>query len=697
MLQLLVYTKLLIEIIVRMNKHILTLILSLSIPLWMNGENIDSLKLIVNECLTDSCVSQRYYTIATHYLQRNPDSLFLYCDRSFDFAKQCDNKDLQFKSRLLKVMYYSRNREFEKSDSLYQVLKEMTPVISPKLRMYLTAALANYYFRSEQYDSAKVYYQQSIVNLDTSDTDYYRSKGGLYTNVAVVEMKEWRFKDALIYLKKSEELLDSISNVKPEEKFNIYNTLGNLLKRTKDFESALTYYQKAYRVAYDLPNFKYSSLVNRVQIYAMQKNMDSLEIYINVLTEGKPLMDKTTICLVESLKTRYFILTNNIDSALIHNQLFKDCIEESKMNTHTRTFYINAATINLLEENKGKALSNFRKSLESIEGKKILLPYGHLDILEEIVELSIAIENPKILNDFERYKLIKDSVNNIVIDQEIQKWKIEYETEKKEAQNQFLQNEKELQKAIIGQQKITLYGGALAVLLLILLSSILWKRSKERKETNLLLQDKNEKIELLNQELSHRVKNNLAMVASLLRLQGRRLNSEEAKQAIKEGEMRIEAMSLVHRKLYVGQTEFININEYLTELCERLKQTYPLDQKIITIDLDIEDVMLDAETVVHIGLIVNELVTNSFKYAFENVLQPLIQIELEEREPYKYQLNYQDNGKGMPQEFDLTTTKSLGIKLIHTLTKQLKGSIDIESKNGVCVQIDFEKEKLLTP
>jgi two-component sensor histidine kinase len=165
----------------------------------------------------------------------------------------------------------------------------------------------------------------------------------------------------------------------------------------------------------------------------------------------------------------------------------------------------------------------------------------------------------------------------------------------------------------------------------------------------------------------------------------------EAKQAVKEGESRIEAMALLHQKLYTKEVEtMIDLGEYLSLICTNLKRIYPLEGEAPKIQLQTGSIKIDGEKSVRIGLIINELVTNSFKYAFENKTNPQIDIAVNKVGKESLNLIYQDNGIGLPAELDIKNSKSLGLKLVHMLTEQLKGTVKMKNKEGAFFQIDFQ-------
>lgn len=233
------------------------------------------------------------------------------------------------------------------------------------------------------------------------------------------------------------------------------------------------------------------------------------------------------------------------------------------------------------------------------------------------------------------------------------------------------------------------------LLLIGIIAYINHSKVKEREEHNKNLAEKNAKIETLHKELAHRVKNNLFFISTLMKMQGKRVENEEAKQAVKESEARLEAMSLLHRKLHLGENEsHVNIGGYLQELCGNLQYSFPHSGNQPQIKVKADDVMVEGEPAVRIGLIVNELVTNSFKYAFKEQEKPEINVTVQSTGNGTYRLTYQDNGIGIPADFEINKSKSMGIKLIHTLTKQLNGTVEVSNKNGAHFQFNFKQNRI---
>lgn len=254
----------------------------------------------------------------------------------------------------------------------------------------------------------------------------------------------------------------------------------------------------------------------------------------------------------------------------------------------------------------------------------------------------------------------------------------EFEAEKRDL-------EIEDQKSYIDYQSRLLWIALAFVLVLAVLSVALFRAGKS-------IQRKNKKIEILLRELHHRVKNNLQVISSLLGLQAIKLEDENAKKAVSESKHRIGAMSLIHQKLYQNErVTGLNLSEYIQGLVDELARTYGFREKI-DLDIDIFEGSLDTDTSLNLGLIINELVSNAFKYAFQAQDHPTLRITLSNDNADEYVLKVQDNGTGLPPDFELDQNDSFGMKLVRLLVKQIKGSLQVESRNGVEWMVHFKAQ-----
>lgn len=247
------------------------------------------------------------------------------------------------------------------------------------------------------------------------------------------------------------------------------------------------------------------------------------------------------------------------------------------------------------------------------------------------------------------------------------------------------------------------FGGA-AVFLGIVIGAIFVIRQNRRKNRELAA--KNEKIEeqrqvlaaqneekgLLLREIHHRVKNNLQIVSSLLDLQINRLGDETAAGAVAEGQARVKSIALIHEKLYrTEDLREIEFGEYARQLVEELVKNFGKGQHVNT-DLQSDNIPIDIDTAVPLGLILNELVVNSFKHAFPDQEGAEIVLRLSRKGDREIEFYYADNGPGLPEAVLKGKSTTLGMRLIHGLVRQLKGQLAVSNDGGAVFVITLERK-----
>ena len=308
------------------------------------------------------------------------------------------------------------------------------------------------------------------------------------------------------------------------------------------------------------------------------------------------------------------------------------------------------------------------------------------------------------IRNYRLYNELKDSLFDEDKSQQINQLNISFETEKKDHDIQGLKRESQLQQSHLKQATLmrNIYlVGSISLLIILLL---LFYGFKIKQRTNRILRQqqgiinfKNDSLqhlltekEWLVKEIHHRIKNNLHMVAGLLSSQTEFLQGEEAITAIKDSQHRIQAMSLIHQRLYQSENlSYTEMPSYIFDLTEYIKDAYGRDVSIIS---DIAKVEFTLTYSVPIGLILNEAITNALKYAFPAGNKGIIKIDLKEVSTTNYVLQIQDNGIGLPPDFDPDKCLSLGLNLMKGLSADLNGSFVISSYQGTKIEIVFKAE-----
>jgi len=198
--------------------------------------------------------------------------------------------------------------------------------------------------------------------------------------------------------------------------------------------------------------------------------------------------------------------------------------------------------------------------------------------------------------------------------------------------------------------------------------------------------------EMLLKEIHHRVKNNLMVISSLLELESRYIKDKAVLGVFKESQNRAKSMAYIHERLYRStDLKRIDFGDYIQSLGEDIYETYVIDPDRIKLNLKVEEVMVDINTSVPLGLIVNELLTNSMKYAFPGDRSGEIELEFS-CSGDEYLLRVADNGVGFPEDLDYKNSSSLGLQLVTSLTEQINGKISLLNKNGTEFKITFKEQ-----
>ncbi len=214
----------------------------------------------------------------------------------------------------------------------------------------------------------------------------------------------------------------------------------------------------------------------------------------------------------------------------------------------------------------------------------------------------------------------------------------------------------------------------------------------ERKSAEIQIKESLKEKEILIKEIHHRVKNNMQVISSILNLQSLYIDDVKTIEMLKESQNRIKSMSFIHESLYQSNNlKHINFSEYIRNLASNLNQSSNLFRENIQLEFDLDETFLTLDTAIPLGLIINELITNSFKYAFEESKTGSVKISLKHLNPQTYSLSVSDTGKGLPNDIDIRNTETLGLQLVDTLVQQINASLSYSYQKGAIFVINFKE------
>jgi two-component sensor histidine kinase len=344
-----------------------------------------------------------------------------------------------------------------------------------------------------------------------------------------------------------------------------------------------------------------------------------------------------------------------------------------------------------------KVLDLFKKTNQSFNFPELELSLFKIDSLEGKYFSSIS--------HYQSYNRINDSLFNFSKNRQIEELKIQYETLKNENAIKTLETKSKFQQSKLDRSRLLINLSIGCIVLLTVILGLLYYSYKLKQKHNKKLEIKENEInqkniklehlledkEWLIKEIHHRVKNNLQTVISLLNSQSAYIDDDLALSTIKNSQHRIHAMSLIHQKLYMSENvSTINMPVYIKELAEYLKDSFNLRQRIRFV-ITIEELELDVTQAIPLGLIINEAITNSIKYAFPDNQQGIISITLASKGINHYLLTIHDDGIGIIIDYTNKAKNSFGMSLIRGLSDDLEGVFSIENKEGTLLQLSFEK------
>ena len=314
---------------------------------------------------------------------------------------------------------------------------------------------------------------------------------------------------------------------------------------------------------------------------------------------------------------------------------------------------------------------------------------GAYSLLSSVYE---KMSNHELSLDYhKKYKSMSDSIYNRDVLSEMATKDALYEKANQDREIAELNATKIISdnKIMNKNRTITMGGVAIGIisLLLLFLCRLLQKYKAQKIKLSKTLGEK----DILLREIHHRVKNNLQLISSLLTLQGRSIDDEVAIKAINEGKNRVRSMALIHQDLYNKDsiTE-ISVKSYMEKLIQELFDTYRVDKNRISLTMKIDDIDLDVDTVIPLGLIINELITNCLKYAFPKERHGNLEVRLEEKNQ-RLILHIIDDGVGYNPEN--IRENSFGSTLVNALTEQLDGEMEINNTKGTKIRISIQEYK----
>ena len=364
-----------------------------------------------------------------------------------------------------------------------------------------------------------------------------------------------------------------------------------------------------------------------------------------------------------------------------------------------------SSTYNLCESklNFGEVLIKMKRYDEAIAQLNDIFRYDEHESLYQQQKayelLALAAEQkgdfPLALKNYKSFKSISDSIYSKESIDIIAEKDARYNRQEQVAKISLLQKENEIGKAKLSRSNLIIIGTGIGIAVLSFLIFMVYRLYQNIKAKNKKISTTLAENELLMREIHHRVKNNLQIISSLLNLQSRFIEDKTAREAIQNGRNRVQSMAILHRNLYtVDDVTSVDMKSYFNSLIKNIFDSYKLTESNVSLHLEVDDIKLDVDSVIPIGLIINELITNSLKHAFggNQLNKAEIRVYLNELQK-TYRLVVYDNGTGVSNEvLSRKKEETFGQRMIRAFVQKLKATVVVDNENGTKVTINIPKQ-----
>lgn len=666
--------------------------------------DLDSLRLVREHSQHDSTKVSTDILIGRQFIRSNLDSSLFYLDRAVAVSRE-GLKDLpQFEGLALRSKADAYRAHGDTVCVGYYIeAKDIFEGMGLKSEWALTQyELAKTYDRMSRFDDAVENYE-AVINRNIEDGTEFKMAAS-YNNAGLLYYYQRKLAKA------SKILLDGIRYVKTTpDTVNLrafYMNYGLVLKEQDRYELAKQYLQRSLFIEESINNRRMMALCHS-NIGQILLKQDSLDEAFDSYTKGWEIAKEVNPSTWPTARYYQYIgriayLRGNYQES--HDYLVKSVanlpdgvapqsradiygsLVEQKLILADSVFYDNPSRQKRLwNEALPYALYGWELAKSSDAGNaKYRLALGQANLYARLKQFEKAYEFSQLAME------ISEEINDQAKTDAIARMSEEFETERIEAQNDLLRESQRTQAAQLKQQSYLIYGVVIGLVFIVIIAALIYRSRLSLKKANQTIEQSLSEKELLLKEIHHRVKNNLQVVSSLLDLQSRGIEDEEALATFMEGQNRVKAMALIHQKLYQNEDlATIDFAEYAENLMKELATLYPSAKGVKT-GIDAGDkAQFDIDTAVPLGLILNELISNAYKYAFEEDVTGELNVTVKSLGEGRHQLTVADTGGGLPTGFDPTKAKSLGLRLVRRLAKQLYGSVTYSYEAGAKFVIIF--------
>lgn len=656
-----------------------------------------------NEKLDSEVLEKSLGTVQMYLMQQNDkEGLLNMYDVVADYAKRTNQIKEYVDMRANKAqMLLSNGRAEESIIIIDEFLSNYE--IKDNMKMRCIKARGDAYRDLDKFDECKANYNESLdMAIAASDTFYI---GMCLISLAAVDQIDGNIYDAIDLNIQAMNILDSKKKGTAYLMVGAANVLTSIFSELENHEKALEYATVMHKLSTDKGYSKmlaYSQAALGRQAKVRKQYDKAVEYYLLALEHFKS--KKINL---HGNDPRVMIFRLNTSLAKVYyemgkydkvNELIRQNINEQSADLNNVSL-IDFSRLRLDMALKTKKIAEAKAVIKQAE--EYIDDNSSHESLRKMARMKAKVAESE--GDFEsannynfEFFSLKDSIESKNKRQLVLNLEAKYQKAEKEAEISKLSIENQVVESKLKKKNIWLILGGLGLSILSFLLFQVYKLNEKNKENKEILANQNQIItsalndkNTLLKEIHHRVKNNLQVISSLLSLQSRFVKDEGTLDAINAGKSRVQSMSLLHQNLYRDDNlKGVDMKQYFDNLGQNLFDTYNV-QDNIKFTTEVEDLTLDIDTVVPIGLITNELISNSLKHAFKGRTEGHIQLKLSEKND-RLVLTVSDNGIGLPDAELPVSSTSLGATLVQSFADKLEGDIIIDNKNGSSVTIEIK-------
>ncbi len=657
----------------------------------------DSLKRLLIAKTPDSMRLATMVALSLTYYPNQMDSFDLNIKKIKAFGKKTGNAQAQAEALHLLGIAHRKNKEYPEAiqkDSM--ALKIFEESGNLQKQMEVKKSMGATYSFSRAHKNALTCYKNAL-ELAKGLNDH-ENIVNISINMAIVYTALTRYENALDIVLQQTALVEQ-GLITPKFQIKYHSILGSIYSRIEENGKSLAYFKKAYALSvpteyYDdqivaLSNLSY--LYDKENDYTRAK--ESIYKALDIIEQRDLEKRKPAILgMISSLhmeRGEYEKSSYYLSESLAIAEKKKDTFAMANVYCSLGKSYV-----------KGKA---FTKGKADLERAKLLfsalaMNQEGFNIRSEIFKSLSLIDSAlgdatSSLNYYKKYIAFRDSLKIKEQKQHMEEMELAHESDKKDREIELLSAENEVQHLKADQERNVRAGLIIGGLLVLLLLGVTYSRYRTKNRAIATIEDQKRAIEgksheneMLIKEIHHRVKNNLQIISSLLSAHSSSTGyDDKVDRIIMESQNRIRSMALIHQSLYASNNfSKVDTTSYFNDLIENLGESYAHTHKHVRFESDIQAGEIKMDLAVPLGLIINELTTNAFKYAFKGSrMDSVISIGFRmTADGESFELEVSDNGQGLPDGFDMETTESFGLQMVRGLVEQLKGNIVIADTEG---------------